>query len=123
MFRVKNHPTTGNRVRQVVTAQDSATIPTQIYEVSAPEEARSISEIGVDHIGVLVGNGEFPRELSVEAAAKVATAVVQPSKLSVLFLTADISLIDQWARQLQPAIVHLGCARTAPPRACRYPQA
>ena len=36
---------------------------TQIYEVSTPEEAWSISEIGVDHIGVLVGNGEFPREL------------------------------------------------------------
>jgi phosphoribosylanthranilate isomerase len=36
---------------------------TQIYEISSPEEARSISEIGVDHIGVLVGNGEFVREL------------------------------------------------------------
>jgi phosphoribosylanthranilate isomerase len=33
---------------------------TQIYEVSTPEEARAISEIGVDHIGVLVGDGQFP---------------------------------------------------------------
>lgn len=33
---------------------------TQIYEISTPEEARAISAIGVDHIGVLVGNGEFP---------------------------------------------------------------
>jgi hypothetical protein len=32
----------------------------QIYEVSTPEEARAISEIGVDHVGVLVGNGEYP---------------------------------------------------------------
>jgi phosphoribosylanthranilate isomerase len=83
---------------------------TQAYEVSTPDEARSISEIGVDHVGVLVGNGEFPRELPVETAAKVAAAIVAPSKFSALFLTADISLIEEWARQLQPAIVHLGAA-------------
>jgi hypothetical protein len=49
---------------------------TQIYEVSAPEEARSISAIAVDHMRVLDGNGEFPRELSLETAAKVAAAVI-----------------------------------------------
>jgi phosphoribosylanthranilate isomerase len=83
---------------------------TQIYEVSTPEEARSISVIGVDHIGILVGNGEFPRELPLEAAAIIAAAVVPPSKVSALFLTADISRIEQWARQLQPVILHLGAA-------------
>ena len=83
---------------------------TQIYEVSAPEEALAISRIGIDHIGILVGNGEFPRELPLEAAAIVAAAVVPPSKVSSLFLTADISRIEQWARQLQPAILHLGAA-------------
>jgi hypothetical protein len=31
--------------------------------------------IGVDHVGILVGNGEFPRELSVERAAEVAAEV------------------------------------------------
>jgi phosphoribosylanthranilate isomerase len=83
---------------------------TQIYEVSTPEEARSISQIGVDHIGVLVGISEFPRELPVEAAAKLAAGIITPSKLSALFLNADICLIEQWARQLQPAILHLGAA-------------
>lgn len=83
---------------------------TQIYEVSTPEQARAISDIGVDHIGVLVGNGEFPRELALEAAGTVAAAIVPPVKFSALFLTADISLIEQWARALQPAIVHLGAA-------------
>jgi len=83
---------------------------TQIYEVSTPEEARSISAIGVDHIGVLVGGGEFPRELSVAAAARVAAAILPPSKLSTLFLTANVGLIEKWARELHPAIVHLGAA-------------
>ena len=83
---------------------------TQIYEISTPGEARVISDIGVDHIGILVGNGEFPRELPVERAMEVAATVVPPSKVSALFLTADISLIEKWACELCPAIVHLGAA-------------
>jgi phosphoribosylanthranilate isomerase len=83
---------------------------TQIYEVSSPEAARSISLIGVDHLGILVGDGQFPRELPVAATAKVAEAISPPSKFSALFLTADISLIERWARELRPAIVHLGAA-------------
>lgn len=83
---------------------------TQIYEISTREEARAISEIGVDHIGILVGNGEFPRELPVKIAVEVAAAVVPPSKVSALFLTADTSLIETSARQLGPPIVHLGAA-------------
>ena len=83
---------------------------TQIYEVSTPQEARAISAIGVDHIGVLVGDGEFPRELPVEAAREIAAAILPPAKLSALFLTADTGLIEKWARELRPAIVHLGAA-------------
>ena len=30
---------------------------TQIYEIAPPAEAEAISAIGVDHIGVLVGDG------------------------------------------------------------------
>jgi phosphoribosylanthranilate isomerase len=59
----------------------------QIYEISTPEEARSICAIGVDHIGILLGRGEFPGELPLEAATKIAGVVHAPSKLSALFLT------------------------------------
>src|ERR1700728_4978507 len=83
---------------------------TQIYEVTTPEVARSIAAIGVDHIGVLVGDGRFPRELSVKDAARVAAAILPPSKPSALFLTADISLIESWAHELRPALLHLGAA-------------
>ena len=83
---------------------------TQIYEISTPDEARSISAFGVDHIGILVGEGQFPRELPFAAAARVAAAILPTAKFSALFLTADISLIEEWARELRPAIVHLGAA-------------
>ena len=83
---------------------------TQIYEVSTTEEARSLCRIGIDHIGILVGNGEFPREQTLETAMTIAGVVRLPSKVSALFLTADISLIEKWAKKLQPAILHLGTA-------------
>jgi phosphoribosylanthranilate isomerase len=83
---------------------------TQIYEVSTPAQARAISAIGVDHIGILVGDGEFPRELPIEAAQRVAAAVAPGSKCSALFLTARIGLIEAWACALGPDIVHLGAA-------------
>ena len=36
----------------------------QIYEISSPDEARELAALGVDHVGVLVGPGDFPRERS-----------------------------------------------------------
>ncbi|HZA01770.1 MAG TPA: phosphoribosylanthranilate isomerase [Hyphomicrobiaceae bacterium] len=89
---------------------ETDTVLTQIYEVSSAEEARAISNIGVDHVGVLVGDGQFPREQPVAAAEEIAAAIVPPSKLSALFLTDSISLIAEWVRRLRPQIVHLGAA-------------
>lgn len=83
---------------------------TQIYEVSTTEEASAISAIGVDHVGVLVGDGRFPRELPVSAAAQIGSAIIPPSKFSALFLASDISLIAAWARELRPSLVHLGAS-------------
>jgi len=83
---------------------------TQIYEIASPEEARSIAGLGVDHIGVLVGNGEFPREQPVAAALNIAAAIAHPAKFVALMLTADTGLIETLARQLRPAILHLGAA-------------
>lgn len=73
-------------------------------------EARSISAIGVDHTGVLIGKREFPRELLLEAAKNVASGILPRSKFSALFLTADLGLVEAWAQELQPSILHLGAA-------------
>ena len=83
---------------------------TQVYEISTSEEASAISAIGVDHIGVLVGDGRFPREMPIAAAAEVGAAIAPPSKFSALFLAPDIPLIVTWVRKLNPSIVHLGAS-------------
>jgi hypothetical protein len=96
-------------IRDTATARDFAVL-TQIYEISSPDEARAISEIGIDHIGVLVGDGEFPREQPLARAQEIVTAIAAPAKFSALFLTARAASIIEWARALKPAIVHLGAS-------------
>ncbi len=82
----------------------------QIYEVTTPKEARALCALGVDHVGILVGDGAFPREQSWERAAQIAAAVVPPGKVSALFLSANVAAIIAWARAVAPAYVHLGAA-------------
>jgi phosphoribosylanthranilate isomerase len=83
---------------------------TQIYEISTASEADAISALGVDHLGVLVGDGAFPRERPAHEAAAVLAAIRRPSKSVALFLSADLALIEQMVRELGPAIVHLAAA-------------
>ncbi len=83
---------------------------TQIYEVQTPAAAEAISRLGIDHVGVLVGWGDFPRELALSQATAVAAAIAPGSKVSALFLGAEVALIGQMAKALAPAILHLGAA-------------
>jgi phosphoribosylanthranilate isomerase len=83
---------------------------TQVYEVSSAQEAAAISQMGVDHVGVLVGDGSFPREQRLASAAKIADSIRRPAKFSALFLSSDIAFVARAIRELQPSIVHLGAS-------------
>lgn len=82
----------------------------QIYETSSPEEARALADLGVDHIGVLVGDGSFPREQSVDWARLIFSAIPSSSKGVALLLSADVQLIEHIISHLKPSIVHLGAS-------------
>jgi phosphoribosylanthranilate isomerase len=82
----------------------------QIYEVTTPAEARTLGAMGVDHIGVLVGDGSFPREQTIEKARELFAAIPSGSKASALSLSHDVDLIVQIAAALLPDILHLGAA-------------
>jgi phosphoribosylanthranilate isomerase len=83
---------------------------TQIYEITSPEEAAALSAIGVDHVGVLVGNGEFPREQPIARACEIFAGVRGTAKRCALSLSADLSAIGELAAALSPDILHLGAA-------------
>jgi phosphoribosylanthranilate isomerase len=82
----------------------------QIYEVGSPEEARALGELGVDHIGVLVGDGAFPREQPVQRARLILSAVPPAAMGVALLLSADVRMLEQIISELRPAIVHLGAS-------------
>src|SRR6478735_7193864 len=66
--------------------------------------------MGVDHIGVLVGDGSFPREQTIEKAREIFAAIPAGSKASALSLSHDVDLILRLTAALMPAILHLGAA-------------
>lgn len=82
----------------------------QIYEISSPEEAKALGDIGVDHIGVLIGDGSFPRELSIDRARSIFSAIPRSSNAVSLLLCSDVQLIENVISDLKPAILHLGAS-------------
>ena len=82
----------------------------QIYEIQTPEEAAMLERLGVDHIGVLVGDGAFPRELSTDRASAIFAALPPGAKRVALSLSADPAEIARVIDQTRPDIIHIGAA-------------
>ena len=80
----------------------------QIYEVSSPAEASELVAVGVDHVGVLVGPGEFPRELGPERALEIFDAVQHPSQRVALSLSHDLDAVSSIVEATAPDVLHLG---------------
>ena len=59
----------------------------QIYEVTIAREARALHALRVNHIGVLVGDGSFPREQEIENARHIFAVISTGSKTSALSLS------------------------------------
>jgi phosphoribosylanthranilate isomerase len=82
----------------------------QIYETQNCDEAKKLVELGVDHIGVLVGNGEYPRELGLEQAKDIFRFVTGHAKGVVLSLSKNLQAIAEIVNKINPDILHLGTA-------------
>jgi len=82
----------------------------QIYEIGSPDEARAMAALGVDHIGVLVGRGAFPRERTVAEARAIFAACPARVRRVALSLAPDLGEIARIIEQAGPDIIHLGAA-------------
>ena len=82
----------------------------QIYEVQTPEEAAALARRGVDHVGVLVGDGVFPRELPVEQAKAIFAATPPGTKRVALSLSAEWAEVARVTRETQPEIIQIQAA-------------
>jgi phosphoribosylanthranilate isomerase len=81
----------------------------QIYETQNVEEARQLEALGVDHVGVKVGKGAFPREMSYGATREIFSALVQARKVA-LSLSRDLREVYEVVAETRPDILHLGTA-------------
>ncbi len=92
----------------------------QIYEVRSPKEAAALAGLGVDHIGVLVGKGNFPREQSYSRTRQIFAGVPATAKKLSLSLAYDIQQLAEVVKQTRPDILHLGTRPdTLPPGTIR----
>lgn len=80
----------------------------QIYEATSPNEAKQLAELGVDHIGVLVGKGKYPRELNYTDAKKIFAALPQKKKGVALTLEWKLEEIVELVKEIQPDILQIG---------------
>jgi phosphoribosylanthranilate isomerase len=85
----------------------------QIFEVRTPAEAAALVELGVDHVGVLVGDGAFPRELPAEQARAIFAATPPGAKRVTLSLSAEFADIVRVAHETRPDILQLQAATEA----------
>jgi len=85
----------------------SARMLVQIFEVQTAEEAAALVRLGVDHIGVLVGDGAFPRELSIAQTNAIFAAVPARKKRVALSVSAGIEEVARIIRETRPDIVQL----------------
>ena len=81
----------------------------QIYEVQNPREAKELERLGVDHIGVVVGKGEHPNELSLEEAKAIFKVLSKNTKKVALSLSNKLGELYEIIEKVQPDILHL-CA-------------
>jgi phosphoribosylanthranilate isomerase len=79
----------------------------QIYETQHASEARALEAVGVDHIGVLVGQGRYARELRPLQARRIFQAITQARRVA-LSLADDLEEVSEVVAQTVPDILHLG---------------
>jgi phosphoribosylanthranilate isomerase len=84
----------------------------QIYEIQDAAEAEEMCKLGVDHVGLLVGGGTFPREIPVSQARTILKAVAAPAKKVALTLSRNLAEIENIVNELYPDILHLGSLLT-----------
>lgn len=80
----------------------------QIYEVQNPKEAKKLVELGVDHIGVLVGKGKYPRELTFNQAKKIFRSLPKKAKKVALSLSSDLKEVSEVIEKTKPDILQIG---------------
>jgi phosphoribosylanthranilate isomerase len=79
----------------------------QIYETQDSSEARVLEAVGVDHIGVLVGQGRYAREIRPAQARRIFQGMTKARRVALSW-AADLEELSEVVAQTVPDILHPG---------------
>jgi len=80
---------------------------TQIYTMQSVEEAISVADLGVDHVGITPSNIGLPGEIDYETAGSIVKAIGNSAVTVALSVSSDLDEIDMMVRRVCPDILHL----------------
>lgn len=80
----------------------------QIYEIRTPAESKAVVDLGVDHVGMLVGKNKFPGEINYDQANAISEAITGTAQVSALSLSQNIDDIRDLVKSVKFDILHLG---------------
>ena len=79
----------------------------QIYEVSNSKQAKELEKLGVNYIGVLVGKGDYARELSFGKTRAIFNVLSKGTKKVALSLSSNLDGVLEVIEQTNPDIIHI----------------
>ena len=81
----------------------------QIYEITTPEEALAMADLGVDHLGSVVAEGmeRRPGWIDAQTAAEIVRATGDRAKNVLIVISTDLEQIVRIATEVRPDILHL----------------
>jgi len=79
----------------------------QIYEITSVEEAMNVAGVGVDHVGVVVGDGNYENEVKPFKARDIFLSLPEKIKSIALTRLSDVDQITELVREIEPDILHL----------------
>ncbi|MFB6103632.1 MAG: hypothetical protein ABEJ57_00915 [Halobacteriaceae archaeon] len=82
----------------------------QIYSLTHPDDVAACVEAGVDHIGVVAGDQALPAAVSNARARTLFEAIPATCRSVALTVATDVEAIIDYARALEPDILHLSSA-------------
>ncbi len=78
---------------------------TQVFSITNIDDAIACAKAGVDNIGVRVGAGTVPWEISINEAIQIKNSIISPSNLVVISNSSSISELLQIVVEVQPAYI------------------
>lgn len=89
---------------------DDQRVIVQIYSLTHPDDVTACVDAGVDHIGVVGGDQALPAAVSNERVRTLFELVPSSCRTVALTVATDVDTITEYARAVDPDILHLSSA-------------